>query len=294
MLDCLHRHRRFCIAILALTFVIDSATANMNGFCPDDGSDSAIDSLTVKVVTLNTSHGRRTAMNQLLVSRKRTYQNLDEIALLLRETGADIVALQEADAPSRWSGKFDHVQYLFENSVYGCFLHGYHAQGWLSTYGTALLSRVQLFEKESLSFEPSPPTKTKGFVRSTINWTIDGNTTQLIVVSVHLDFSRKKVRDSQIVEMMLALSDLASPIVIMGDLNSEWSHDHSPVKKLMDGLGLKAYAPENPDLGTYKSTAGKRLDWILISPQLEFISYKVLPDIVSDHGAVYAEIGYRE
>jgi endonuclease/exonuclease/phosphatase family metal-dependent hydrolase len=34
----------------------------------------------------------------------------------------------------------------------------------------------------------------------------------------------------------------------------------------------------------------RRFDWIMISNELEFVSYKVLPDIISDHLAVVAEV----
>ncbi len=37
-----------------------------------------------------------------------------------------------------------------------------------------------------------------------------------------------------------------------------------------------------------------RLDWILISPQLAFVSYEVLPDTLSDHRGVVSEIRMRE
>ncbi|NNK32083.1 MAG: hypothetical protein HKP02_03105, partial [Xanthomonadales bacterium] len=36
---------------------------------------------------------------------------------------------------------------------------------------------------------------------------------------------------------------------------------------------------------------GARLDWILVSPGLEFLNYYVVPDVVSDHYAVAADIG---
>ena len=37
----------------------------------------------------------------------------------------------------------------------------------------------------------------------------------------------------------------------------------------------------------------RRLDWILISTDLDFISYAVWPDVVSDHLGVVAEIGMK-
>jgi endonuclease/exonuclease/phosphatase family metal-dependent hydrolase len=49
-----------------------------------------------------------------------------------------------------------------------------------------------------------------------------------------------------------------------------------------------------PSQSAARATCGaKRIDWILISADLEFISYKVLPEAVSDHHGVVAEIGMR-
>ena len=63
----------------------------------------------LRVVTLNLGHGRGTASHQALLKRMRIQSNLDGIASVLRQEGPDIVGLQEADAPSWWSGGFDHV-----------------------------------------------------------------------------------------------------------------------------------------------------------------------------------------
>jgi endonuclease/exonuclease/phosphatase family metal-dependent hydrolase len=111
---------------------------------------------------------------------------------------------------------------------------------------------------------------------------------------VHFDFLRASVRDQQVNEMVARLSDIDGPLILMGDLNSQWEHDAANVRVLADELNLRAFYPERSGLGTYKGSAGKRLDWILISQDLEFKDYKVLPDVVADHFAVFAEIAYRE
>jgi hypothetical protein len=46
-------------------------------------------------------------------------------------------------------------------------------------------------------------------------------------------------------------------------------------------------------LSTY-GDKGARLDWILISPDLQFSKYVVVPDVISDHYAVAAEIMLAE
>lgn len=248
---------------------------------------------TIQVLSLNISHGRNTALNQLLVSREQTYLNLDKIATLLGEVAPDVVAFQEADAPSRWSGDFDHVAYLAEQSGFPCFVHGRHSATWISRYGTALLSHSRPGEAESVRFSPSWPSKQKGFVFAMYEWAVEQRYVQLTVVSVHFDFMRASVRDQQVSELIARLSAIDGPLIIMGDLNSQWAQESSQVQALANKMNLSAFSPESGSLGTYKDPAGKRLDWILISPELEFAEYEVLPEIVADHFAVYAEIAYR-
>jgi len=49
--------------------------------------------------------------------------------------------------------------------------------------------------------------------------------------------------------------------------------------------------PDSINHGTYKQ--GKhRLDWALLSEDIQFKQYQVLPDIVSDHGAIIVEVTY--
>ena len=88
---------------LLVVAIAEIAAADMSSHCPDSAPDSTVRSDVLKLLTLNASHGRKTAWNQMLVSKKRTYENLDLIASLLKETNADIVA---SSKPLRvmWSG----------------------------------------------------------------------------------------------------------------------------------------------------------------------------------------------
>ena len=74
------------------------------------------DHTTLKVVTLNLAHGRKDAWHQALLRRAAIQANLDEVVRILRQEQPDVVALQEADGPSLWSGRFDHVAYLSEKA----------------------------------------------------------------------------------------------------------------------------------------------------------------------------------
>jgi endonuclease/exonuclease/phosphatase family metal-dependent hydrolase len=232
-------------------------------------------------------------MNQMLVSKKKTYENLDDVANLLKEVQPDLAAFQEADDPSRWSGGFDHVAYLAEQTGWPNYVHGTHADGWLYAYGTAILSPHELVSTYIHDFQPSFPSTTKGFVAATINWQQDNAVVPLTVISVHLDFLRRSVRQEQVDEMLEYIQSIQGPYIVAGDFNGELKDDDSAVLELMEELGLRAFEPDSETLGTYKSTTGKRLDWILISRELEFDDFEVRSEIVSDHYAIVARIIYR-
>ena len=245
------------------------------------------------VLSLNVAHGRKDAINQLMLSEQTIHQNLNEVAAVLKHSNADIVALQEADGPSRWSGGFDHVAALAQQANYPWHCRVGQARSWLFDYGTALLSRGYFTQTLGHSFTPTPPTTTKGFLLGQVAWQPrKGQPTTILIdiISVHLDFSRSKVRQQQVTEIMAVLSGRKNPIIILGDFNSEWLADDSVVVDLAKRAGLHSFQPDAENLDTYKS-GDRRLDWILISKELEFKRYAVLPDIVSDHYAIIAEVG---
>lgn len=249
----------------------------------------------LSIMTLNIAHGRDQALNQMLLGREQTRQNLLEIARLLERSGVDIVALQEADGPSRWSGNFDHVELLAQNSGYSWYVRGSHASSWLYDYGVAILSRIPFVESLHHTFQPSPPTINKGFSLGHIHWKPDDSfehPVDLDIVAVHLDFSRRSIREQQVAEMDEVLSERDNPMILLGDFNSEWSKQSSVIRKIADDWNLKVWMPEDDSLATYKG--GTRIDWILITQELEFLDHRVLPDVVSDHFAVTAEITWAE
>jgi endonuclease/exonuclease/phosphatase family metal-dependent hydrolase len=242
----------------------------------------------VKVMTLNLAHGRGNSFHQLLLDDAETLGNLHEISALLRNERPDVVALQEADAPSFWSGNLDHIAYLADTGLYNQHVHGRHADGVGVAYGTALLSTLKLEAAEAITFDPAYSLTPKGFVVSTINWPAAPGI-EVDVVSVHLAFSSEAARRKQATELITVLRQRARPVIIMGDLNSDWQDAQSSVRYLSEALGLEVYLPGQPGLETFP-VMNRRLDWILASGNFEFRSYRRLPDVVSDHRAVVAEL----
>ena len=243
------------------------------------------------ILSLNIAHGRNQSINQLLVKDEDLKRNIITIARLIKSVDADVVALQEVDGPSSWSGNFDHLELLAREANYPWYYRAKHAESWLFSYGTAILSRLPVREIMQYTFDPSPPTLNKGFLLATVNWARDSENEEDVAIdiaSVHLDFSRHRVREKQIAELSGALRGRENPLILAGDFNSDWFAEESTVRRLAEETKMSAFRPMSRELPTYKSD--HRYDWILISSELAYVSYQVLPDPVSDHLAVVAEI----
>ena len=290
-----HHYARKLITIGLLTiqlgWAIPDASADPVN-CNTQLEPEVITSPLLSVLTLNMAHGRKDSFNQMFQRTSNTRLNLEEIADFISDSGADLVALQEADFASRWSGKFNHVEFISERSPYPCQVHAHHAKKYMYDFGTALLSTVPYTHTLTHTFKPSPPTTNKGFVLGEVLWNPGGELPEPVtvsVISVHLDFSRKKVREAQTEEIQAVLPDLKEPVIILGDFNAHWNSKDSAIKAIVANGNFKVYQPEATNLGTYKS--GKhRLDWILISNDLEFVSYEVPQIVLSDHQAIQATL----
>lgn len=260
------------------------ATPPVRPGCPDGHGAGEPDALSV--MTLNVAHGRGARLHQTFLRRRTIEAHLTAIASVLGREAPDLVALQEADGPCLWSGGFDHVDWLAREGGFGWHVRGSHVQGRRLDYGTALLSRLRPADPLAITFRPSPPTPTKGFVVATVEH--GGHT--IDVVSVHLDFSRSRVRRRQVAELAEALQARDHLRVVMGDLNCDWKERGGTLRTLSDALGVEPHAPDaHEGFGTYRGKA--RLDWVLTSPTLSVRDYRVLPDVVSDHRAVVARLG---
>jgi len=241
----------------------------------------------LKVMTLNIAHGRGDSFHQLLQRTETTVANLDGIAVLLKDSGADVVALQEADGPSFWSGDFNHVGYLAGNGSFSQSVQGIHVDGIGLSYGTALIANLDLMNPQAITFDPSLSPVPKGFVVSTVSWPGSPDI-EVDIVSVHLDFASQSIRKKQAMELIATLRNRKRPVIIMGDFNTEWQKN-STVQYISQELALSAFSPDGTGLETFPAY-GERLDWILVSPGISFHSYQVVTDVVSDHRGVIAEL----
>jgi len=248
---------------------------------------------TLKVISLNLAHGRKLSFNQLFVSEETFKRNLLDIADFLKKENADVVALQEADQASSWSGDFNHVEFLAEAAGYPWFVSAVHVDNSFGTYGTAILSKIPIENALGFTFAPTPPTTNKGYSLIQIDWgtgNVSDNTQKNLlidIVSVHLDFSRKSKREAQLDELALTLAKRDNATIILGDFNNEWLSEEKVIQKFAEHGSYRAYQPE---VDAFHSYSDKRLDWALISNDLEFTDYFIADEALSDHKPVVVQV----
>ena len=249
---------------------------------------------TLRVVTFNIAHGGGAAGAWPGLPVETYQANVDAVAEVVRHENPDVLAVQEADAPSMWSGSLDHVRRLADHAGLPHVHHGIHFDMGVGTYrityGTALVGRRPLNRPASYRSNVHQ-LHTKGFVTAEV--TLAGR--PLIVTSIHLESMSASTRRREVEQIIKLLEESHRPVVLMGDLNSQWSQADDAVRILASRLHLRAYEPEQPGLDTFSArNPRRRIDWILLSKELAFTEYRVVPAKVSDHLGVFASVRWKE
>ncbi len=250
-----------------------------------------------RIVTFNIAHARGLSPFQGLHGRRRFERNLRRIAHLLDELDPDLVALQEIDENSRWSGSFDHLDYLrvfadFPHAVFG--LNNRHDGGYQLNYGNALLSRHPIASWENITFGTHKLGE-KGFLFAEINV----GDRLLPVVNLHLNSRSRLHRFRQIERLMDYLNAKRehrrrywiSPPILCGDLNNPF-HRPDATASLFRYFSLQGRYTLHPQGGvrTFPAPWPQRsLDFIFLPPVCEALDCQVVRCNLSDHRPVMVE-----
>jgi len=250
----------------------------------------------LRIVTFNIAHGRGLALIQGLTSSRKLRQNLRRIASLLGRLKANVVALQEVDECSVWSGNFDHLDYIrahagFPHAAFG--INNRRAGMMNLSYGNAILSRFPVVDTETIVFGRRKVGE-KGFLFAEID--VGGRIVPL--VNLHLHFSSRRRRLLQLDQLVAWLrgkehergSGWAVPPVICGDFNAPDTRDDATASllgHLHDYGDYTLYPRLRP---TFPSPMPRRaLDFIFVPPGCRSVQCEVVHSVLSDHRPVLVE-----
>ena len=259
------------ISTLLLFFFPD-----VQGFYENYIKESETDNL-IKVMTYNIQHGR--GMDGEV--------NIERIAQVILDEGADIVALQEVDVGVERSGRTDIASELSELTglEYNVFGKNLDHQG--GDYGNATLSRFPIVEYENIHFEQMGPEK-----RGILTTLIEIGEFNLLMLNTHLD--HRGDDDSERVLYIQGARDKIIPgyekdgTIFVGDMNDvPGSNTYAALADFLtdawmvsgDGEGLTIPA-DNPL---------RRIDYIFYSGLLSSTLIWVPETYASDHLPVVSE-----
>lgn len=210
--------------------------------------------------------------------------DVDRIARVIRESGADIVALQEVDRNVERSGRRDLLAELAEATALQHRAFGKNLDFGGGDYGNALLSRFPIDEYGNEHLHQREPHEQRGVLRARLS--VDG--TPLFVFVIHLDHASERERLFGIDQLETMLAEIEHPAIIAGDLNDV---PQSLAYERITSISLDAWATTGDGDGhTFPSTdPDRRIDYVFHTPELRPLRSWVPETEASDHRPVLVD-----
>lgn len=253
--------------------------------------DGPTHEVTVKVATYNIRAG---------VGSDGQY-NLDGIANTIRESGADIIGLEEVDVHWGSRSNFENeIKILADQLDMNYFLAPIYNMEPSKPgdprrkFGVAVLSKYPILKAENREItrlstqEANPsPKPAPGFLQAQIH--VAGE--QVWFYVTHLDYrSDPTVRQMQVSDMLGIMAEHDNNILV-GDMNATpEAAELAPLfQQFQDSWALTQDSPGY----TYPAEAPtKRIDDILTSPEIKVQSTSLMDSLASDHRLVTAELAF--
>ena len=253
-------------------------------------------------MTYNIAHGRGLLPVQGVSRKRRVESKLLKIARLVKNCSPDILAIQEIDQNSFWSGRMDQVEFLqnacgFPYAIFG--INAHRASRLNLNYGNAIFSKHPIIETEHMTFGRKRNLGQKGFVFAEINF----HGRHLPIINMHLHYRSRQQRFRQLGIFLQYLNakfqdehtSWSIPPVICGDFNTS-NRKEDATAALLAYLSKTNHYHLYPQKGhTYPSwLPTRRLDFIFLPSALQKIRSRIVRSYLSDHRPVLIEVGLPE
>lgn len=215
--------------------------------------------------------------------------DLERIAKVIEDSGAEIIGLQEVD--NHWSDRSeleDQAKWLADRLdmhftyVANIDLDPLNPGEPRRQYGTAVLSKYPIIQAENYPLSKIGNTEQRGLSETVIN--VNGH--HLNFYNTHLALTAAE-RTIQVQEIIEITSKTEGPKVIMGDLNAR--PDSLEMQPLFAHY-KDSFADQNDAYTIPSENPTRRIDYIFTSNEIQTANAEVISTIASDHLPIVAEI----
>jgi endonuclease/exonuclease/phosphatase family metal-dependent hydrolase len=229
--------------------------------------------ITIRVMDYNVHNGVNTAGRL----------DLEALANIIEESGADVVGLQEISRGWLIWGSTDMLTWLSQRLDMP-YVSGPTVD---AQWGNAILSRYPTVSAETFPLPPDNLLLRRGYIVAEID-VGGGNLTVLDTHLAHRD-EHDEIREWQATELARAW-DGAPATVIVGDMNAV---PDSNAMRILSSAGLANVAAEIGTPPIYTAPAdnpNRQIDYIWTSPDLGFSNLEIFQTTASDHLPLVATI----
>lgn len=203
------------------------------------------------------------------------------ISNLIKETGADIIGLQEIDVFLKRSYFLNEIKYL-ANRLKMHYVFGPNLRMGFGSFGNGILSRYPIAKKKNYHIY------SVGERRGVLTALIQLNENKKIwFLTTHLGLNRKE-RLTQSQEILKIVSNLEYPVIMTGDFNEAPGEEaYSTISRVLKD----AANAQNSVFHTYvDGCENVRIDYIMHSKGVWAESIKAIDSTLSDHLPVVASL----
>ena len=204
---------------------------------------------------------------------KNMFPTLFDTIDFLKQVDADIICLQEVNESARAGFQVSSFkEELKMNSHFGANVVdlGYN-------YGLATYSKYPIKEEEHIYL--SSFREQRGMLHTTVK--VDYRKLNIINVHLGLENNEREIQIKELLDFIKKLGD--EPYIVLGDFNQgNINIDNNILKDVAKELGKS-------NILTFP-TGLDRIDYILVSPNVEVLEYDVLIKDMSDHYPIFAKI----
>jgi len=249
------------------------------------------------VLTYNIHHGEGWMSDRPAFTG---FADLERIARVIRDSGADVIALQEVDRWHRRSGIVDQPAVLADLlEMSACFGRNV---SWPDggEHGVATFSRYPIVSQANTRFPRDSRLEPRGVLKVVIDIPGAG---EVVVLNTHLQIAdgefeeiAKEERQWQAARIAKMIRPITAPVILMGDFNAEPGDEElAPLGALRDAWSVNGDRDAGRTIpGHPMLVAEKRIDLVYVNEYVQVRSAKVMTgddsSLASDHLPVVVEL----